>query len=178
MFNLRIHGIFVIACWTLILFEEMVGGSPLNNHVSVVETSTTGSICGYASEGTHLELKCPDGKVFSRVEFASYGDPSGKCGSFQKGKWHASDSLYETQDVCIGKQLCFFDVSSQEFNVKLDGIGRLAVQLQCDLYDPKISPKERVDKLRDEYEEPVDPTGPGEELPYYGFGAPPPSVEL
>ncbi|GAU22239.1 hypothetical protein TSUD_227750 [Trifolium subterraneum] len=163
MFNLnrRIDGIFVIACWTSLILLVGANIEPTNSLVNVsVETSPSGSICGYAADGTHLELKCPDGKVFSRVEFASYGNPQGKCGSFQRGKWHARFSLYETQHRCIGKQTCFFDVSDAEFDVRLDGSGRLAVQLPCDLYDPKISPEERMEKLNDDEME--DPTGPAE----------------
>ncbi|WJX36395.1 hypothetical protein P8452_24277 [Trifolium repens] len=126
---------------TLILFEEM-GGSPFN--VSV-QTITIGSICATAVAGQTLELKCPDGKTFSKVEFASYGDkPRGKCGSFQRGRWEASDSVSVVKNLCIGKQSCSIFMTDTTFNLNIDvniylcngkhcGIdAKFAVQLQCD----------------------------------------------
>ncbi|KAJ1407398.1 Galactose-binding-like domain superfamily [Sesbania bispinosa] len=65
---------------TLILFEEM-GGNPSN--VSV-QTITVGSICATANYGSTLEVNFQGGKTISEIQFASYGDPQGKCGSFQK----------------------------------------------------------------------------------------------
>jgi hypothetical protein len=126
---------------TLILFEEM-GGSPFN--VSV-QTITIGSICATAVAGQTLELKCPDGKTFSKVEFASYGDkPRGKCGSFQRGRWEASASISVVENLCIGKQSCSIFMADFTFNLNIDvniylcngkhcGIdAKFAVQLQCD----------------------------------------------
>lgn len=36
------------------------------------------------------QLKCPNDQEIVAVEFASYGDPYGFCGSFFKGKCDAS----------------------------------------------------------------------------------------
>ncbi|PNX64508.1 beta-galactosidase 7-like protein [Trifolium pratense] len=148
---------------TLILFEEMGGGSPLN--VSV-QTISIGYICADGSDGKTLELKCPDGKVFSKTEFVSYGDTSGKCGSFERGKWKTPDSVSVVENLCIGKQSCSIDVWSSTFNLKLIGSdgSRLAVQLQCDWYDPKISPEQRVKNLHEELENLItNMPGPGED---------------
>ncbi|KAI5381832.1 hypothetical protein KIW84_UN0397 [Lathyrus oleraceus] len=43
--------------------------------------------------GKTLELKCPDGKTISEIQFASYGDPQGNCGSFQVGEWESRHSV-------------------------------------------------------------------------------------
>ncbi|MCH91901.1 beta-galactosidase 7-like [Trifolium medium] len=129
---------------TLILFEEM-GGSPFN--VSV-QTITTGSICATAVYGKTLEVKCPDGKTFSKIEFASYGNPQGKCGSFQVGQWESRDSISVIENACIGKQSCSVGVTSSTFKINQGGSdGQLAVQLLCDGSDPEIGRVERVKNL-------------------------------
>ncbi|XP_057443397.1 beta-galactosidase-like [Lotus japonicus] len=95
----------------LILFEEM-GGNPFN-------------------------LNCHGGKTVSEIQFASYGDPQGKCGSFQKGEWESSYSMAVVEEACIGKQSCSVDVTNSKFKIRSGGAdGRLAVQLLCDGSDP------------------------------------------
>ncbi|GAU22242.1 hypothetical protein TSUD_227780 [Trifolium subterraneum] len=129
---------------TLILFEEM-GGSPSN--VSV-QTITTGSICATADYGKTLEMKCPDGKTFSKIQFASYGNPQGKCGSFQVGEWESRDSVWVIENACIGKQSCSVSVTSSTFKIDRGGNdGQLAVQLLCDGSNPEIGRVERVKNL-------------------------------
>ncbi|KAJ1405879.1 Glycoside hydrolase, family 35 [Sesbania bispinosa] len=73
---------------TLVLFEE-IGGNPQN--VSF-QTVTTGTICANVYEGAQLELSCQGGKVISQIQFSSFGNPQGQCGSFKKGSWEATDS--------------------------------------------------------------------------------------
>ncbi|GAU22241.1 hypothetical protein TSUD_227770 [Trifolium subterraneum] len=150
----------------------MGGGSPVN--VSV-QTITVGSICGYGVDGTNIEFKCPDGKVFSKVEFASYGDSKGKCGSFVRGEWFAQDSTSIIQNLCIGEQTCHTHVGGTEFNLNMVGSdgSRLAVQLVCDWYDPKISKEQRMKNIQEEIDNEIaNQKGPGEGDPYNGFGPP------
>ncbi|KAL0534350.1 hypothetical protein IC582_028640 [Cucumis melo] len=73
---------------TLILFEE-IGRNP--QHVSV-QTITIGTICENAKEGSTLELSCQGGLVISDIQFASYGNPEGKCGSFKQDSWDVTNS--------------------------------------------------------------------------------------
>ncbi|KAJ1407397.1 Glycoside hydrolase, family 35 [Sesbania bispinosa] len=119
---------------TLILFEEM-GGNPSN--VSV-QTITVGSICATADYGNTLEVNCQGGKTISEIQFASYGDPQGKCGSFQKGEWESRDSTTVVERACIGKDSCSIDVTSSTFGIRRGGTnGQLAVQLLCDGSNPE-----------------------------------------
>ncbi|KAJ1389346.1 Galactose-binding-like domain superfamily [Sesbania bispinosa] len=89
---------------TLVLFEEM-GGNPQN--VSF-ETVTMGIICANVYEGAQLELSCQGGQVISQIQFASFGNPQGRCGSFKIGSWEATDSQSVVEAACIGKQTCGF----------------------------------------------------------------------
>ncbi|KAI9080626.1 hypothetical protein K1719_037383 [Acacia pycnantha] len=116
---------------TLVLFEE-IGGNPQN--VSF-QTVTIGTICAYGYEGALLELSCQGGKTISEIQFASFGDPQGKCGSFQKGSWEASNSKAMVEAACLGKEKCELSVTREAFSAS--GIGnnattiRLAVQALC-----------------------------------------------
>ncbi|KAJ1407393.1 Glycoside hydrolase, family 35 [Sesbania bispinosa] len=126
---------------TLILFEEM-GGNPSN--VSV-QTITVGSICATADYGNTLEVNCQGGKTISEIQFASYGDPQGKCGSFQKGEWESRDSTTVVERACIGKDSCSIDVTSSTFGIRRCGTnGQLAVQLICDGSNPEDGRVQRV----------------------------------
>ncbi|KAI5404204.1 hypothetical protein KIW84_051374 [Lathyrus oleraceus] len=85
-----------------------------------------------------LELKCPDGKTISEIQFASYGDPQGNCGLFQVGEWESRHSVAVVEKACGGKQLCSINVTSSIFGITKGGInGQLAVQLLCDGSNPE-----------------------------------------
>ena len=114
---------------TLILFEE-IGGNP--QQVSF-QTVTVGTVCGNAYEGHTLELSCQGGQTISEIKYASYGDPQGKCGSFKKGSWEASNSFSVVETACIGRESCSIPVSAATFQITNlgTGNGRLAVQAIC-----------------------------------------------
>ncbi|KDP33945.1 hypothetical protein JCGZ_07516 [Jatropha curcas] len=113
---------------TLILFEE-VGGNPSNVSFQIV---TVGTICGSAYEGSTLELSCTGGRIISDIEFASYGDPQGSCGSFNKGDFEATHSVSAVERACVGKQNCQLPVSNATFGATNFGsTARLAVQALC-----------------------------------------------
>ncbi|KAK1288979.1 Beta-galactosidase 7 [Acorus calamus] len=66
---------------TLVLFEE-AGGDPLQ--VSF-QTVTAGTVCANLEEGHTMSLACQGGHTISSVDFASFGNPQGTCGSFSNG---------------------------------------------------------------------------------------------
>ncbi|MCI06611.1 beta-galactosidase [Trifolium medium] len=137
-----------------------MGGNPIN---VCVKTITIGSICATAGYGKTLEIKCPDGKTFSQIAFASYGNPQGKCGSFQVGVWESSDSASVIENACIGKQSCSVNVTSSTFKINNQGgnDGQLAVQLLCDGSDPEIG---RVQKVKNHEKLSLNESGPESEL--------------
>ncbi|TKY68732.1 Beta-galactosidase 7 [Spatholobus suberectus] len=118
---------------TLVLFEE-IGGNPQN--ISF-QTVTTGTICAQVNEGAQLELSCQGGQIISQIQFASFGNPKGKCGSFNKGTWEAANSQSVVEAACIGKTSCGFTVTKEAFGVTVgpmkvdEGVARLAVQATC-----------------------------------------------
>ncbi|KAJ1385183.1 Glycoside hydrolase, family 35 [Sesbania bispinosa] len=95
--------------------------------------------------GSNLEVNCEGGKTISEIQFASCGDPQGKCGSFQKGEWESRDSPTVVERACIGKGSCSIDVTSSTFGIRKGGTnGQLAVQLLCDGSNPEDGRVQRI----------------------------------
>ncbi|KAF6174298.1 hypothetical protein GIB67_040791 [Kingdonia uniflora] len=88
---------------TLVLFEEL-GGNPTQVNF---QTVTIGTICGHAYEGNILELSCQGSQTISAIQFSSFGDAQGTCGSFQKGTCEADNSLSVVQKV-LSCYICAF----------------------------------------------------------------------
>ncbi|KAL9441994.1 hypothetical protein AB3S75_020488 [Citrus x aurantiifolia] len=114
---------------TLILFEE-VGGAPWNVTLQVV---TVGTVCANAYEGNNLELYCQGDRRISEIQFASFGDPQGTCGSFSLGNYQATQSVAVVEKLCAGRPSCLIDVSQSTFGISSWGnvTSRLAVQAVC-----------------------------------------------
>ncbi|CAL5201599.1 unnamed protein product [Lathyrus oleraceus] len=114
----------------LVLFEE-IGGNPQSVQF---QTVTTGIICANVYEGAQLELSCQSGQVISQIQFASFGNPQGQCGSFKKGPWEATNTQSVVEVACIGKSNCGFIVTKEMFSVPLgvtNSTAKLAVQVTC-----------------------------------------------
>lgn len=92
----------------LVIFEELGGDA---SKISLVKQSIS-SICADVSEwhptikNWHIDsygkpeelhrpkvhLRCAPGQTISAIKFASFGTPSGTCGSFMQGACHATNS--------------------------------------------------------------------------------------
>ncbi len=64
---------------------------------------TTGTICGTADENGNLVLTAPAGGVITSINFASYGTPTGTCGSFVLGACNATTSKTVVEGYALGK---------------------------------------------------------------------------
>ncbi|KAH7664349.1 Beta-galactosidase protein [Dioscorea alata] len=93
---------------TLILFEE-AGGEPFNVNF---QTVTVGTVCGHVEEGKTLTLSCQGTGIISNIEFASFGNPDGMCGAFQKGTCDSQIALDAIQKACVGKMACSIEGSA------------------------------------------------------------------
>ncbi|XVE53944.1 hypothetical protein DITRI_Ditri03aG0042900 [Diplodiscus trichospermus] len=112
---------------TLVLFEEF-GGNPLAVQFQTVEI---GSACVNAYEGKKVELSCHN-RPISRVEFASFGNPQGVCGSFKKSECESEvDAVSLLEKECVGKESCSFEVSEAKFGKANCELQRLAVEVIC-----------------------------------------------
>ncbi|KAM7260316.1 hypothetical protein ACFE04_016057 [Oxalis oulophora] len=114
---------------TLILFEE-VGGDPSKVKFQLVKVKT---VCGLANENNTLELSCQSGQQISEIQFASFGDPEGTCGSYKKGSYEATQSVEVVEKYCVGKESCSLMVTNSLFGVEKGGFvgSKLGVQAVC-----------------------------------------------
>lgn len=111
----------------LVVFEE-VGGAA--ERISLVRRSVAG-VCADVSEwhptvkNWHIEqygkpeahhlpkvhLRCSPGQSISAIKFASFGTPSGSCGSFQEGACHSPNSRSILEKVCFSPYSFLYLVS-------------------------------------------------------------------
>ncbi|XP_027355010.1 beta-galactosidase 13-like [Abrus precatorius] len=80
-------------------------------------------------------IKCPNDKTILAVEFASFGDPSGFCGSFSVGKCNAPSATKIVEQHCLRKNACSVPVDKALFNMGQDEcpsvMKALAIQVKC-----------------------------------------------
>ncbi|PKA64758.1 Beta-galactosidase 3 [Apostasia shenzhenica] len=134
----------------LVIFEEK-GGDPMK--ITFSRRRIT-SICGFVSEDypsidldnwqnaigsngggrASLHLVCHGNASISSIKFASYGNPSGACGSYQRGTCHHLSSTAVIETACLNKRECSITLSEDWFPTKdfCPGITKsLAVDAVC-----------------------------------------------
>ncbi|GER42336.1 beta-galactosidase [Striga asiatica] len=108
----------------LVVFEE-TGGNPEKIEIVTVNRDT---ICSVITEYHHPQVKtwerknnvfrnitdpikaayltCPDNKLITKVEFASFGNSDGACGSFKPSPCDSSAVHGLVEKLCMGKSTC------------------------------------------------------------------------
>ncbi|RLN05025.1 beta-galactosidase 3 [Panicum miliaceum] len=134
---------------TLVVFEEK-GGDPTKITFS---RRVVSSVCSFVSEhypsidvdswdksttndattAAKVQLSCPKGKNISSVKFASLGNPSGTCRSYQKGSCHHPNSLSVVEKACLNTNSCTVSLSDAGSGDDLcPGVTKtLAVEADC-----------------------------------------------
>lgn len=137
----------------LVVFEELGGDA---SRISLVKRSVA-RVCADAHEhhpttdnydienkgnsnstgNAKVLLQCAPGQSITSIEFASFGTPSGTCGSFQKGTCHAPNSHAMLEKECIGQESCSIFISSGVFGTDPcpNVLKRLSVQAVCSTAD-------------------------------------------
>ncbi|XP_027126622.1 beta-galactosidase 10 isoform X1 [Coffea arabica] len=80
-----------------------------------------------------VQLVCPMNARISAVKFASFGTPTGNCGSYAKGDCHDANSASFIEKVCLHRNDCVLEVGKGNFNTGLcpGRAKRLAVEVVC-----------------------------------------------
>jgi hypothetical protein len=90
------------------------------------------TFCATADEEGSLTLTCPSGQVVVSIDFASYGQPIGSCGSFSAGSCNSSASLPVVASACLGKASCTVNANNATFGDPCHGNRKnLAMQASC-----------------------------------------------
>lgn len=132
----------------LVIFEEK-GGDPLKIEFSRRKIS---GVCALAAEDypfidleswqegngsnksiSTVNLKCPLNTHISKVKFASFGNPTGSCGSYAKGDCHDPNSISVVEKVCLNQNKCAIELTEEKFRKGLcpSVTKKLAVEVVC-----------------------------------------------
>jgi hypothetical protein len=77
-------------------------------------------------------INCPKKGIVTAVVFASYGLPTGKCGSFAKDGCHAGSSQKVVEDACLGKETCAIKADNATFGDPCAGKDKfLFIEVEC-----------------------------------------------
>ncbi len=88
--------------------------------------------CATGTEGTSLTITCVAGSTITNVDFASYGNPVGSCGSYAAGTCNSPTSLQVLKNLCVGKATCTVGVNNTIFGDACFGTPKtLDVQVTC-----------------------------------------------
>ncbi len=92
-----------------------VTNSQIENNTISYTGSNQGTVCATAAEGSNAVLAAPAGAVFTSVNFASYGNPTGTCPDFALGSCNALTSLSVAQGYLLGKNSATIPASNSIF---------------------------------------------------------------
>ncbi len=94
-----------------------------------------GGMCeANVAENANAPLKCTGGGTISKVAFASYGTPTGSCGSFKVDpSCNSPNSVSVVEGLCLNKASCSIPVSNGGFNGDpcVNVPKRLDVEIEC-----------------------------------------------
>jgi hypothetical protein len=112
-------------------------GAGKSNAAGTTSTGTGGApagspVCGTAAEDAGVTLTCPDGQIIDSIVFASYGTPTGSCGSFAASDCDATSSVSSIQSLCAGQNTCTITASNGTFGDPCHGTTKhLDVEVSC-----------------------------------------------
>ena len=102
--------------------------------VAILTDQVTGpaTLCAESNEGSPMNLTAPPGQVITSIDFASYGTPTGTCGSFVLSACDAASSRSVVEAACLGKTSCSMAADNTTFGDPCPGTQkRLYVQASC-----------------------------------------------
>lgn len=113
-------------------------GATAFDEVQVTVAPAPTTVCGTADEWSpyptmgSITLTCPAGQTIEDVVFASYGTPTGSCGSFAASSCHASTTVAVVEAQCLGKSSCTLTDFNALFSDPCSGTAkRLSVEVVC-----------------------------------------------
>ena len=86
-----------------------------SSKVSLVQSGDCQSLCGTVSEDGNLTFSAPVGYKLGSVLFASFGTPTGSCGSFSASSCNSVNSTSVIQAACSGQEFCSIPAVNSEF---------------------------------------------------------------
>eukprot|EP01113_Clastostelium_recurvatum_P010134 TRINITY_DN1497_c0_g1_i4.p1 TRINITY_DN1497_c0_g1~~TRINITY_DN1497_c0_g1_i4.p1 ORF type:complete len:540 (-),score=92.16 TRINITY_DN1497_c0_g1_i4:122-1633(-) len=90
--------------------------------------------CAYADEKASAVISCPSGQTITCISFASFGVPSGSCGSYaQSATCHVGYSKAFVERLCLGQNSCSVLATTDNFGEDpcYGTVKHLAIQAVC-----------------------------------------------
>ncbi len=88
--------------------------------------------CANVLEGGTAQLSCTAGQTITRIDFASYGTPTGSCGAFAVSACNATSSQAKVATACLGMNACNVPANNATFTDPCSGTPkRLAISYTC-----------------------------------------------
>jgi hypothetical protein len=119
---------------TLAGIQNISGNFPVdilikNSVTGCQNNMSSGTVCGSVNENSTLTLTVPNSSTFTAINFASYGTPTGSCGSYVTSSCHAINSLSIVQAAAIGQSTFSLAASNGVFGDPCSGtVKRLNVE--------------------------------------------------
>jgi len=108
------------------------GGAVTTGGISGIGGGSGTPVCATAAEGSKATLTCPTGQIISSVTFASFGAPTGTCGSFAKGSCDALSSQTVVNSICLGRNSCSVPATNPVFSDPCNStVKSLSIQATC-----------------------------------------------
>eukprot|EP01042_Synura_sphagnicola_P001732 gene1732-2032_t len=82
---------------------------------TIPPASDGGYLCGEVTENDYLILTAPVGSILGDVVFASFGTPSGSCGSYNISSCNSPSSVAVVSSYCTGHATCSIPAGNTEF---------------------------------------------------------------
>lgn len=107
-----------------------------NLGVAELEPPSGDVLCGFRSTddgGFPLYLSCGSAGTIASVDFASYGTPTGFCGSLALGTCNSPNSVSAVTEACVGKPSCYITSNNTFFGGDpcVNTPKSFAVQVKC-----------------------------------------------
>jgi gliding motility-associated-like protein len=104
--------------------------APISTTVTVTPSfGETGTTFGETSENGTIILNAPTGTVFTSVNYASYGNPTGSNGNYTNGSCHSNTSQAVVEALVIGQTSVTINATDAVFGSPCAGTQSLAVVL-------------------------------------------------
>lgn len=108
--------------------------------------ATGHNLCACGVDGNTISFNCAGGGTITGVVFAAIGTPTGKCGSFVRGKCDGDPAKANATvaAACVGKPSCQLPCDIQHFDGGQDPcvgqVKHVAVQVTCSTIQPPAPP--------------------------------------
>lgn len=95
--------------------DVSAGTGNVSTNVSDVVVTCYNLVCGTGDENTSVSVACPGGGTIAGLQFASYGTPTGSCGTYATSMCNSATSTSVVTTACVGNAGCTVPATNGNF---------------------------------------------------------------